>query len=66
MNQELRKFPYGEKPKKVNLHFLERRKVRGDIFEVFKWVKYINKSYKDEALIMKTNVRTCGNEYKLD
>ncbi len=43
MIQGLRNLPYQDRLKHPNLHSLERRRVRGDLIEVFKWVKGFNK-----------------------
>ena len=37
--QRIRNLTYRDKLKHLNLQFLERRWVRGDLIEVFKWVK---------------------------
>ena len=46
MIQGLRNLPYKDRLKRFNLHSLERR-ARGDMIEVFKWVKGINKGNID-------------------
>ena len=38
MIQRIRNFSYESKLKLLELHSLERRRVRGDLIEVFKWV----------------------------
>ena len=43
MIEGIRNFSYERKLKLLKLHSLERRKVRGDLIEVFKWVKDFNK-----------------------
>ena len=49
----------------LNLHFLER-KARGDMIEVFKWVKGINKGNINKVLEISIQDRTRGNGYKLE
>ena len=39
----LRNLPYSERLKQLKLHSLERRRMRGDMTEVLKWMKWINK-----------------------
>ena len=46
----LRNLPYKDRVKRLNLHSLERRRARGDITIVFKWVKGINKDNIDQVL----------------
>ncbi len=38
----LRNLPYEDKLKRLNLQSLERRKSRGDLFEVHKWMALIS------------------------
>ena len=46
--QGLRNLPYKYRLKRLtNLHSFERRRARGDMIEVFKWVKGINKGNID-------------------
>ena len=44
----------------------ERRRMRGDMIEVFKWMKGINKGDLNEVLIPTSNLRTRNNGFKLD
>ena len=39
MIKGIRYFSYKRRLKLLKLHLLERRRVRGDLIEVFKWVK---------------------------
>ena len=66
MIYNIRNLSYEERLKKLNLHSLERRRVRGDMIEVFKWFKGINKG--DINLVLKINNqgRTRSNGFKLD
>ena len=43
MIQGIRNFSYERRLKLLRLHSLERRRVRGDLIEAFKWVKVFNK-----------------------
>ena len=62
----LRNLPYSERLKQLKLHSLERRRMRGDMIEVFKWMKGINKGDLNEVLIPTSNLRTRNNGFKLD
>ena len=62
----IRNLPYEDRLKSLNLHSLERRRVRGDLIEVFKWVKGFNKGDLNKVLILKEQGRTRTNGYKLD
>ena len=66
MIQGIRNLPYKDRLKELNLHSLQRRRLRGDLIEVFKWIKGINKGDLYEVLIPKNDTRTRGNGYKLD
>ena len=57
---------YRERLKSLNLHSLERRRIRGDLIEVYKWVKGFNKGDINKVLIVKEQGRTRNNGYKLD
>ena len=65
MIQELRSLSYKDKLKRLNLHFLERM-ARGDMIEVFEWVKGINKGNIYQVLEISSQDRTRGNRYKLE
>ena len=65
MIQGLKKFSYEERLKRLNLHSLERRRARGDMIEVFKWVKGINKGDINQVLEFSNQGVTQGNGYKL-
>ena len=64
MIQGLRKLTYTDGLKCLNLHSLERRRARGDMIEVFKWVKGINKENINQVLEISSQDRTRGNGYK--
>ena len=42
MIEGIRNFSYERRLKLLKLHSLERRRVRGDLIDVFKWVKDFN------------------------
>lgn len=44
--------------KRLNLRFLERRRLRGDSIKVFKWFKGISKSDWNDVHILSTKYRT--------
>ena len=50
----------------LHFHSLERRRARGDMIEVFKWVTGINKENIDQVLEFSSQERTHGNGYKLE
>ena len=60
-----RRMTYRDRLKHLNLHSLERM-ARGDMIEVFKCVKGINKGNIDQVLEISSQDRTCGNRYKLE
>ena len=66
MIHNIRNLPYEERLKRLNLHSLERRRVRGDMIEVFKWFKGINKGDINRVLKLSNHNRTRSNGYKLD
>ncbi len=56
-----------ERLRRLKLHSLERRKVRGDLIEVYKWIKGYNKlGDVNKVLIVREQGRTRSNEFKLD
>ena len=52
--------------KRLNLHSLERKRARGDMIEVFKWIKGINKGNIIQIVEIGSQDRTYGNGYKLE
>ena len=66
MIQGLRNLPYSERLRALNLHSLERRRARGDLIEVFKWMKGFNKGDINKILKVKDLTRTRGHGFKLD
>ena len=66
MIQGMRNLPYKDRLNRLNLHSLERRRARGDMIEVYKWVKGINKGHIDQVIEISSQGRTRSNGYKLD
>ncbi len=66
MIHSIRNLPYEERLKRLNLHSLERRRVRGDLIEVYKWMTGINKGDIGSILIVNQENRTRNNGFKLD
>ncbi len=66
MIQGLRNLPYEERLKQLNLHSLERRRVRGDMIEVYKWMKGLHKGDIHKVLLVREQGRTRSNGFKLD
>ena len=59
-------FSYERKLKLLKLHSLERRWVRGDLIEVFKWVKGFNKGDVGKVLMISSQDRKKNNGFKLE
>ena len=59
--QGKRNLTYKDRLKHLNLHSLERRRIRGDLIEVFQWVKDYNKRDINKILKVKEKVRTQTN-----
>ena len=57
---------YEERLKRLGLHSLERRRVRGDMIEVYKWMHGINKGDLSKVLRISSQVRTRNNGLKLE
>ena len=66
MIQGIRNLEYKDRLKRLKLHSLERRRVRGDLIEVFKWVKGFNKGDINKVLIVSGPGITRTNGYKLE
>ena len=62
----IRHLPYEERLKQLHLHSLERRRVRGDLIETYKWIKGINKGDINKVLKFSSQKRTRSNGFKLD
>ena len=50
----------------LNLHSLERRRLRGDLIEVFKWYRGYNKGDVNIILRISNQDRTRNNGFKLE
>ena len=62
----IRNLTYKDRLKHLSLHSLERHRVRGDLIEVFKLVKGFNRRDINKIHIVKEQVRTRINGFKLD
>ena len=66
MIEGIRNFSYERRLKLLKLQSLERRRViKGDLIEVFKWVKGFNKGAV-EVLMISSQDRTRNNGFKLE
>ena len=66
MIEETRNFSYERRLKLLKLHSVERRTVRGDLIEVFKYVKGFNKGDVGKVLTVSSQDRTRNNGFKLE
>ena len=57
---------YENRLKQLNLHLLERRRVRGDFIKVFKSFRGINKEDIDKIPVVNIQDRTRSNGFKLE
>ena len=64
--QGMRNLPYRDRLNHLHLHSLEGRRARGDMIEVYKWVKGINKGSIDQVIEINSQGSTCSNGYKID
>ena len=62
----IRNFNYERRLKPLKLHSLERRRVRGDLIEVFKWVKGFTKGDIGKVLTVSSQDRKRSNGFKLE
>ena len=62
----IRHLEYKDRLKRLQLHSLERRRLRGDLIEVFKWIKGINKGDISKVLIVSGPGITRTNGFKLE
>ena len=65
MIHNIRTLYYEDRLKHLNLHSLERRRVRGDLIEAFKWVKGISKGDISKVLKFSDVNRTRSDGFKL-
>ena len=61
----IRNLDYKDRLKRLQLHSLERRRLR-DLIEMYKWVKGFNKGDISKVLIVSGPGRTRTNGYKLE
>lgn len=61
----LRELPYNERLGRLNLHSLQRRRLRGDLIEVCKWIKGISKVDFNDIFKVDKSVRIRGNGLNL-
>ena len=66
MVEGIRNFSYERKLKFLKLHSLERRRVKSDLIEIFKWVKGFNKGYVGKVLMISSQDRIRNNGFKLE
>ena len=64
--QGMRDIPYETRLKLLKLHSLERRRLRGDLIEVFKWYRGFNKGDVSKILRISNQDRTRSNGFKLE
>lgn len=62
----IRNLDYKDRLERLQLHSLERRRLRGDLIEVFKWVRGFNKGDISKVLIVSDPGITRTNGFKLD
>ncbi|KAK8741933.1 hypothetical protein OTU49_002018 [Cherax quadricarinatus] len=62
----IRNLPYEDRLRALNLHSLERRRIRGDMIEVYKWKTGINKGDVNSVLKISSLDRTRSNGFKLE
>ena len=58
--------PYERRLRMLNLHSLERRRLRGDLIEVFKWYRGYNKGDVSKILRISNQDRTRNNGFKIE
>ena len=66
MIEGIRNFSYERRLKLLKLDSLERRRVRDDLFEVFKWVKGFNKRKVGKILRISSQDKTRNNGFILE
>ena len=66
MIEGIRNFSYERRLRLLKFHPLERCRVRGDLIEVFKWVKGFNKGHVGKVLTISSRDRTRNNGFKLE
>ena len=64
--QGMKDIPYERRLRMLNLHSLERRRLRGDLIEVFKWYRGYNKGDVSKILRISNQDRTRNNGFKIE
>ncbi|KAK8720446.1 hypothetical protein OTU49_013315, partial [Cherax quadricarinatus] len=62
----IRNLPYEDRLRALNLHSLERRRIRREMIEVYKWKTGINKGDVNSVLKISSQDRTRSNGFKLE
>ncbi|MPC21712.1 hypothetical protein E2C01_014706 [Portunus trituberculatus] len=62
----MRDIPYEARLKKLNLHSLERPRLRGDLIEIFKCYIGYSEGDKSEVLKISSRDRTRNNGFKFE
>ena len=58
--------PYERRLKRLNLHSLERRRLKGDLIEVFKWYRGYNKGDVSRIVRISNLDRTGNDGFKIE
>ena len=66
MIQGIRNLSYEDTLRHLKLHSLERRRVRGDLIEVYKWMRGFNTGNVNKVLVVSEPGRTRSNGFKLE
>lgn len=51
-------FKIQRKTKELDLHFLQRYTLRGDLIDILTWVKGLNRGGLDKVLVVETDLKT--------
>ena len=62
----MRDIPYERRLEMLNLHSLERRRLRGGLIEVFKWYRCYTKGDVSRILRFSNQDRTRNNGFKIE
>uniref|UniRef100_K7EYK2 Reverse transcriptase domain-containing protein n=2 Tax=Pelodiscus sinensis TaxID=13735 RepID=K7EYK2_PELSI len=65
MIRDLERVPYEERLKRLGLFSLEKRRLRGDMIEVYKIMSGVERADKEKLFISSHNRRTRGHQMKL-
>ena len=64
MIRGLERVPYEERLKRLGLFSLEKRRLRGDMIEVYKSMSGVERVHKEKFFISSHNRRTRGHQMK--